>query len=154
METDESPVVFEKEIALKASIDELEKLLDWMACIFENYSCPGKICNQLAVITEEIFVNIAQYAYDGEDGGVLIRVGRAGSNLVMQFVDSGKRFNPLEKSDPDIDAPLEERSVGGLGIYIMKKWMDSIQYDRVDDENRLTLRKSIAAQTRSVSAGQ
>ncbi|MDR2741897.1 MAG: ATP-binding protein [Treponema sp.] len=141
------PVVFEREIALKVSIDELEKLLDWMACIFEDYSCPGKICNQLAVITEEIFVNIARYAYDTKDGNALIRVGRAGSALVMQFVDTGKHFNPLEKIDPDIGAPIENRSIGGLGIYITKKWMDSIQYDRVNDENRLTLYKSIAAQT-------
>ncbi|MDR0453018.1 MAG: ATP-binding protein [Treponema sp.] len=147
METKESPVVFEKEIALMASIDELEKLLDWMACIFEDYSCPGKICNQLVVITEEIFVNIARYAYDGKGGDVLIRVGRAGSVLVMQFVDSGKYFNPLENADPNINAPLEERSIGGLGIFITKKWMDSIQYERLDDENRLTLYKSIVVQT-------
>jgi sigma-B regulation protein RsbU (phosphoserine phosphatase) len=149
METIEKPAVFEREITLKASIDELEKLLDWMAYIFEDYSCPRKICNQIAVITEEIFVNIAKYAYDEEGGNALVRVGRAGPVLVMQFVDTGKYFNPLEKIDPDINAPIEDRSIGGLGIYITKKWMDSIYYDRVDGENRLTIRKSIAPQTSS-----
>jgi sigma-B regulation protein RsbU (phosphoserine phosphatase) len=143
METNESPVVFEKEIALKAYIDELERLLDWMAGIFDDYSCPGRICNQLAVITEEIFVNIAKYAYDGKDGDALIRVGRAGPVLVMEFTDAGKHFNPLEKADPDINASIENRGIGGLGIYIAKKWMDSIQYDRIDGKNRLRLYKSI-----------
>jgi sigma-B regulation protein RsbU (phosphoserine phosphatase) len=146
METGEdpaAPAAFERELVLKASIDELEKLLDWMACLFEDYSCPGRIRNQLAVVAEEVFVNIAQYAYDGQDGDALVRAGRTGSVLAMQFVDSGKYFNPLEKSDPDINAPIEERSVGGLGIYMTKKWMDSIRYDRVDGKNLLTLRKNI-----------
>jgi anti-sigma regulatory factor (Ser/Thr protein kinase) len=149
METSERPaipVVFEREIALKASIDELEKLLDWMACIFEDYSCPGKICNQIAVITEEIFVNIAKYAYNEQDGDALVRVGRAGPALVIQFSDTGKPFNPLEKIDPYINAPIEDRSIGGLGIFIAKKWMDSIQYDRSDGKNCLTLYKNIAVQ--------
>jgi sigma-B regulation protein RsbU (phosphoserine phosphatase) len=145
METIETPVVFEKKIALKASIDELEKLLDWMANIFEDYACPGRICNQIAVITEEIFVNIANYAYTEREGDVLIRVGRDGPVLVMQFVDNGKYFNPLEKADPDINAPVEDRTIGGFGIYITKKWMDSIRYDRVNDKNLLTLRKNIIA---------
>jgi sigma-B regulation protein RsbU (phosphoserine phosphatase) len=146
METGEMPVVFEKEIALKASIDELEKLLDWMASIFEDYACPGRICNQIAVITEEIFVNIANYAYSGGEGDTLIRVGRSGPVLVMQFVDSGKYFNPLEKADPDVNAAIEDRTIGGFGIYITKKWMDSIHYDRVNGKNQLTVRKSIIVQ--------
>jgi sigma-B regulation protein RsbU (phosphoserine phosphatase) len=146
METREMPEIFEKEIVLKASIDELEKLLDWMANIFEDYSCPSRICNQIAVITEEIFVNIANYAYDGREGDTLIRAGRSGSVLVMQFVDSGKYFNPLEKVEPDINAAIEDRTVGGLGIYITKKLMDSIHYDRIDGKNQLTIRKSIIVQ--------
>ncbi|MDR2053625.1 MAG: ATP-binding protein [Treponema sp.] len=132
-------------MVLKASIDELEKLLDWLADIFTEYSCPGKVCNQIAVITEEVFVNIAKYAYDGRTGDAIVRVGRSGRIMVMQFIDTGKYFNPLEKTDPDISADIDERDIGGLGIYMTKKWMDSIHYDRVNGENRLTLRKNIAA---------
>jgi anti-sigma regulatory factor (Ser/Thr protein kinase) len=73
--------------------------------------------------------------------------GWAGPALVMQFIDTGKHFNPLEKIDPDIGAPIENRAIGGLGIYIAKKWMDSIHYERAGGENRLTLYKNIAAQT-------
>ncbi|MDR1252274.1 MAG: ATP-binding protein [Treponema sp.] len=146
METIETPAVFEKEITLKASIDELEKILDWMADIFEDYSCPGRICNQIAVITEEIFVNIANYAYDGREGDALIRVGRSGPVLILQFVDSGKYFNPLKKADPDINAAIEEHTIGGFGIYITKKWMDSIHYDRINGKNQLTIRKNIIVQ--------
>jgi sigma-B regulation protein RsbU (phosphoserine phosphatase) len=145
MEIFEKPEVFEREIVLKASIDELEKLLDWMAYVFEDYSCPGKLCNQIAVITEEIFVNIAKYAYNERDGNALVRVGRAGPVLVMQFVDTGKHFNPLEKTDPDLNVPIEDRAIGGLGIYITRKLMDSIHYERVNGENRLTIWKNIAA---------
>jgi anti-sigma regulatory factor (Ser/Thr protein kinase) len=129
---------------LKASVDELEKLLDWLADIFTEYSCPGKACNQIAVITEEVFVNIAKYAYDGRIGDAVVRVGRSGCIMIMQFIDTGKYFNPLEKADPDIGADIDGRSIGGLGIYMTKKWMDSIHYDRVNGENRLTLRKNIA----------
>ncbi|MDR0409492.1 MAG: ATP-binding protein [Spirochaetaceae bacterium] len=145
METNKSLPVFEKEFTFRASVDELEKLLDCMADIFAEYSCPEKTCNQIAVITEEIFVNIARYAYDEKPGDAVVRVGRAGPVMAIQFVDTGKHFNPLEKTAPDINASIENRAIGGLGIYIAKKWMDSIHYERVDGENRLTLQKNIAA---------
>jgi sigma-B regulation protein RsbU (phosphoserine phosphatase) len=137
-------VEFEKDITLNAAIDELETFLDWMAVLFEFVPCSGNIRNQIVVAAEEIFVNIAKYAYNGKNGIVRIRAGRAGPALVMQFVDSGVPFNPLERADPNINAPLEDRAVGGLGLYIVKKWMDSIRYERVDGENRLTIQKDIA----------
>jgi anti-sigma regulatory factor (Ser/Thr protein kinase) len=144
--TNEGPdeQVFEREITLNAAIDELERLFEWLADVLEYYSCPEKIRNQITVVTEEIFTNIARYAYDKKSGKALVRVKRDGTVLVMQFIDSGVYFNPLEKTDPDISASLEDRPVGGLGIFISKKWMDSIHYERVNGENRLTIRKNIA----------
>jgi anti-sigma regulatory factor (Ser/Thr protein kinase) len=87
---------------------------------------------------EEIFVNIAHYAYTPETGSVTIRMS-VQENIVIEFEDSGKPYNPLEKEDPDIKASAEEREVGGLGIFMVKKIMDKVEYRREGNKNILTI---------------
>ncbi|MDR3341438.1 MAG: SpoIIE family protein phosphatase [Treponema sp.] len=136
-------ITFDKELRLSASIDELDTLLEWIGDILEQGHCTMKVCNQVAVVVEELFVNIAWYAYRGQPGEVLIRVAVGESQLVMQFEDSGVTFNPLEHSLPDIKVGIEERKIGGLGIYMTRKMMDKIIYARTNDRNQLTLYKNI-----------
>ncbi|MDR3337593.1 MAG: ATP-binding protein [Treponema sp.] len=143
MEISEESVIFDREISLIASVDELDQMLEWIGEILEAHNCPGKISSQIAVAAEEFFVNIARYAYGEKTGKALIRTGRKGSYFVMQFEDSGVAFNPLEHKMPDINAGIKDRTIGGLGIYLARKWMDEIVYKRDNGKNILTLYKTI-----------
>ena len=100
---------------------------------------------QLDLVVEEIFVNIASYAYAPHIGKVKIK-GEAepdGCNIMLQFIDEGKPFNPLEQDEPDFSIPVEERRVGGLGIFIVKAKMDDVKYEYKDGKNILTIRKKL-----------
>jgi anti-sigma regulatory factor (Ser/Thr protein kinase) len=93
------------------------------------------------VAAEEIFVNIANYAYPpGETGDVFISVK---GDAVLRFEDTGQPYNPLEKADPDLDVPLMEREIGGLGIYLVKNLMDKVEYEHTGGKNVLTITKSL-----------
>lgn len=106
-------------------------------------SCPEEILNKIDLAVEEIYVNISHYAYKDKTGDALINCSFEGNTLEVQFIDSGIKFNPLEKADPDITAPLEERDIGGLGIFLTKKFMDSVDYEYKDNKNVLTIKKRI-----------
>jgi anti-sigma regulatory factor (Ser/Thr protein kinase) len=133
---------FNKEIVVSATIDELDRLLEWISDNLEE-ECPGKISNQIAVVTEELFVNIASYAYPGKTGDVTIRISLDALRLVMQFEDSGIAFNPLEHELPNVNTGIEDRKIGGLGIYLTRKWMDEVIYQWKNGKNVLTIVKQI-----------
>ncbi|MCL2044376.1 MAG: SpoIIE family protein phosphatase [Treponema sp.] len=130
-------------ITLRSEIESLHSLMSFIGNELDSAGCPRKERGQIELAAEEIFVNIANYAYAGEkDGGdvtVGCRIETEGENTVFKitFSDSGKPFNPLDHIDPDIDQSLEEREAGGLGILIVKKTMDTIQYSHENGLNCL-----------------
>jgi anti-sigma regulatory factor (Ser/Thr protein kinase) len=138
----ETPPVFEKEITLSAVLNNLDRALAWLETILTNYSCPPRICHQLMIITEEIFMNITNYAYPGKTGNVTLRAGRAGEAFAVQYEDEGIPFNPLEWPSPQTDTPLEARRIGGLGIHMVRKMTDQLTYLRLPGKNQLTVRKT------------
>ncbi|MDR1250162.1 MAG: ATP-binding protein [Treponema sp.] len=140
-QTPDLPPVFEREITLSAELDNLDQLLEWTETILEDYSCPARIAQQLAVATEEIFVNIARYAYAERTGDVTVRIGRAGDVLAAQFEDGGIPFDPLDWPNPKTTGSIEERSIGGRGIFLVKKLSDRVAYRRFEDKNLLTIFK-------------
>ncbi|MDR0943127.1 MAG: ATP-binding protein [Ruminococcus sp.] len=104
---------------------------------------PFKLQTQLAIAAEEIFVNIANYAYAHENGGEAVITAKSDDEkLVLTFEDKGTPYNPLSKDDPDIDASAEEREIGGLGIFMIKKLTDGIEYDHAGGKNILKIYKS------------
>ena len=107
-----------KEIVLKAQVDNLYKVLDFVEDELDLRNCEPKAKTQILVAVEEIFVNIASYAYEGGDGEVEIRMSfDADSNVVsVIFIDSGIKYNPIEKEDPNIKLSADKRPIGGLGI--------------------------------------
>jgi anti-sigma regulatory factor (Ser/Thr protein kinase) len=117
-----------KELVIEAKLENLDTVLDFVA----------ELPTQVTIAVEEIFVNIAHYAYTPETGSVTIRMS-VQENIVIEFEDSGKPYNPLEKEDPDIKASAEEREVGGLGIFMVKKIMDKVEYRREGNKNILTI---------------
>ncbi len=111
----------------------------------EKAGCPPKTIMQLTVALEEVFVNVAHYAYPDEEGQVSFGIAYDSESRSMTFriADKGIEFNPLEKPDPDITLSAEEREIGGLGIFICKKTMDEIGYARENGENVLTMTKKL-----------
>ena len=128
-----------------ATDDALDDITAYLEEKLEEYGASMKTVMQLSVVLEEIFVNVAHYAYEGETGEVVfgLEFDEADRTLTMQFTDGGKYFDPLKKSDPDITLSAEERDIGGLGIFMVKKTMDSVEYEYRDQKNILTLKKVI-----------
>ena len=127
---------------------KLEKLGSWRSVLEEElkkHECPKKTIMQITVALEEIFVNIAHYAYPECKGDVRISIGfnEAENEVVFQFMDQGIPFNPLAKPDPDVTAGADEREIGGLGIFMMKKTMDEVTYCYEKDSNILTMKKKL-----------
>ena len=128
-----------------AELGETDPLLERFSQFLEDIKCPAKAVTQLITAVEEIFVNIARYAYPSGGGEAVIRLWskkrEAQNTLYIQFEDSGIPYNPLERQDPDITLSAGEREMGGLGIYMAKKLTDNLEYEFVNGLNYLTMTK-------------
>lgn len=134
-----------KHLTLEARLENLDQVLDCLNEILEEADCPMKQQTQLDIAVEEIFVNIAHYAYTPDIGmaEIEMEIEKDPASIVITFSDSGKPYNPLEKEDPDVTLPLEKRQIGGLGIYMVKKSMDDMTYVHRDGKNVLTIRRNL-----------
>ena len=135
------------EKTIEARTEKLDEVLAFVDGELEALDCPVKVQMQLDVAVEELFVNIASYAYAPAEGMATIRFDfeNEGSCVAITFIDEGMPYNPLEKEDPDTTLKAEERQIGGLGIYMVKKSMDDMKYEHRDGKNILTIRKKIVA---------
>ncbi len=131
------------ELSLEASLENLSSVMAFIEEHLEAADCPMKAMMQITVSAEEIYVNIAHYAYPSGTGNATVRmeISEEPSALTLTFIDGGIPFDPLAKPDPDITLSAEERSIGGLGIYMTKKAMDDVRYAYKDGQNVLTLYK-------------
>jgi sigma-B regulation protein RsbU (phosphoserine phosphatase) len=141
----EGPEKTGREVTVPAAEDQLETVTAMVDGELEKLGCSAKDQMMIDVAVEEIFVNIAHYAYapDTGDAAVRVRTDEASKTLEIEFRDSGIPFDPLAKEDPDVTLSAEERNIGGLGIYLVKKNMDSVTYDRIDGQNVLTIKKKL-----------
>ena len=133
------------ELTLRASIANLNKVLAFVDAELEKLDCPMKAQMQIDIAVEELFVNIAHYAYTPGEGDATIRVepSRDAGAVEITFLDRGVPFDPLAKPDPDVTLSAEERKIGGLGIFMVKKSMDDMRYEYRDGQNVLTIRKAL-----------
>ena len=127
-----------------AKLDQLEPVQKFVLDQLRGFPYTERTRAQLDVAVEEIFVNIARYAYHPEAGEASIRCEAGGDpfRIVVGFADRGRPFNPLDRPDPDVTLDAERRQIGGLGILMAKRLMDDIQYEYRDGQNILTLRKN------------
>ena len=134
-----------KELKLEAVDENLGQVLDFVNGELEAMDCPPKTQMKIDVAVEEIFVNISHYAYKPETGLALIRIDTKSNpnRITITFSDWGVPYNPLAKPDPDVTLSAEERQIGGLGVFIVKKYMDDIKYEYVDGRNVLTIVKEL-----------
>jgi anti-sigma regulatory factor (Ser/Thr protein kinase) len=129
-----------KEMQADAMEENLGAILEFLTGALGGL--PEKMQHKVLIAAEEIFVNIAQYAYRPNIGKATVRVDH-GCDVTIEFEDSGVPYDPLQKIDPNVTLPAEEREIGGLGIFMAKSLMDSISYRREGNRNILTIKKEI-----------
>ncbi len=132
-----------KELTIEALAENLPQVVEFVDDKLEQADCPMKIQMQIDVALEEIFINIASYAYSPDKGTATVRVEVSEEPVVVTitFVDHGIPYDPLAKEDPDVTLSAEEREIGGLGIFMTKKLMDDVVYEYKDGSNILRLIK-------------
>lgn len=124
--------------------DKADEIVNAVIATEEVSSCKKEFF-ALHLVCEELIVNVASYAYDEDADGYLdVEIEKSPAEITIRFKDGGKKFNPLEREMPDTSLPLEERSIGGLGILLTIKQMDSVNYEYSGTENILTIKKSIS----------
>ena len=128
-----------------ARVDALSDVLGFVDQTLESYECPMKIQTAICVAIEEVFVNVAHYAYGDGEGDMTLGIDfdEKSRNITFRMTDKGTPFDPLKKPDPDITLSAEDREIGGLGIFITKKTMDTVSYAYENGENILTMIKKI-----------
>lgn len=134
-----------KEITVDAMIENMNTVTAFVDDFLDQIACPMKSKIQINIVIDEIFGNICHYAYKDSVGAVTVRVesGNTPKAVFLTFTDNGIAYNPLETEDPDITLSSEERKIGGLGIYLVKKNMDEMKYEYVNQQNRLWMEKRL-----------
>lgn len=121
-----------------ASLNELHKMLSWIKKELLPMHFDSSELNKIEVASEEALVNIMNHAYQGRSEEVeIIVICFPKSHAEIHFIDHGPAFNPLDQKEVDLDLPLEEREIGGLGIHFIHKCVDEILYHREGDQNKL-----------------
>ena len=134
-----------KKLRIEASLKNLNEVLRFVDQELEGADCPMKFMMQIDLAVEEIFVNIASYAYAPGKGDAEIHLEITGKPRCAEicFIDSGIPYDPLKKKDPDVTLSAADRQIGGLGIFMAKKSVDDIIYEYREGKNILTLKKYI-----------
>ena len=138
-----------KELTLEATPENVDKAIEFVDEMLDEYGCGLKEKATIDVAVDELFANIAHYAYNPETGYATVKVDvvKEPLSVVITFIDNGKPYDPLAKDDPDTTQSIEEREIGGMGIFIVKKSMDAVNYEYKDGKNILTIKKNFTAET-------
>ena len=134
-----------KELTLAATLENIPVVAAFLDGQMEAAGCTPKARMQMDLAVDELFGNIAHYAYKPDVGYATVRVDVLKDPLSVEvtFIDNGRQYDPLAKEDPDTTLSLEDREIGGMGILIVKKSMDAVSYEYKDGKNILTIKKNI-----------
>ena len=134
-----------RELDIEAKLENLDAVMAFVDEQLEAADCPMKAQMQIDIAIDELFGNIAHYAYNPDVGEATVRVEVIENPLavVITFIDKGVPYDPLAKTDPNITLSAEEREIGGLGIFMVKKTMDEITYEYKDGQNILAIKKNL-----------
>ena len=130
-------------IRVKAEIEQLKNINQALDTLLQEQPCTEEVRTQIYLCVEELFVNIASYAYEDTVGMAEIEMHIEKGVLSVTFYDWGVPYNPLEKEPPDLLADAEDRQMGGLGIYMVRCMMDQVEYERKENQNCLCIRKKL-----------
>ena len=133
-----------KVITVKSVEENVSIVTDFIDEFLQELSCPKKAQIQINVAIDELFNNVCKYAYGNNVGEVTVSIGKDGDgNVVIVISDKGVPYDPLSAADPDVTLSAEERGLGGLGIFVVKKTMDEFTYNYDNGENKVTIKKKI-----------
>ena len=134
-----------KKITTEASIENVNIVTEFVDEHLESMDCPMKAMMQINIAIDELFSNIAFYAYKPDKGPVTVSVEVAENPeaVIITFIDQGIPYDPLATKDPDTSLSADERNIGGLGIFLVKKSMDDITYEYKDGQNILKIKKNM-----------
>ena len=134
-----------RELTLPATVENIETVTDFVNEYLDEIGCSMKAQMQISVAIDEVFSNIAHYAYAPAEGEATVSVDfdEELNSVVLSFTDTGVAYNPLAKDDPDVTLSAEERQIGGMGIFMVKKLMDDLSYEYLDGKNIFTVYKKI-----------
>jgi sigma-B regulation protein RsbU (phosphoserine phosphatase) len=134
-----------RELRTEALIENIPAITEFVERELEKLDCPPKARIQLDIAIDELVSNVAKYAYSPETGPVTVRVEveKEPTAVILSFIDGGRPYDPLAAGDPDVTASAEERGVGGLGVYMVKRSMDDVSYEYKDGQNILRIRKNL-----------
>lgn len=135
-----------KELQIASIVSNIDEVTDFINQELDEFDCPMKIKIQLDVAIDEIFSNISNYAYNGKEGNVLIQTEyEKDTNMIsIRFIDSGIPFNPLKHKEPDVTMSASQRQIGGLGIFLVIRTMDKVNYEHQDGKNMFTIWKKLS----------
>lgn len=134
-----------KEIKLLNRLEELNRLNEQLEEIGDEAGWPPRAVFDLSLVCEELIVNIVNYGYpQGEEHFIRVLINASAEGVEVKIEDGGVPFNPLEETEPDIELELEDREIGGLGIFFVRKVMDDIRYERDGNVNRVRMSKTFA----------
>ena len=128
-----------KTIKLTATTENYPVLSKWLNETIGLWNLSNNLLNKIDVCAEEVFVNISSYAYGNNTGIAQISANKNDNEIILVFEDEGAEYNPLQKEDPDITLTVEERPIGGLGIFMVKQMAKNVEYERKDNKNILKL---------------
>ena len=134
-----------RELSVEARLDSIPAVTDFVNAELEAADCSVKVQTQIDIVIDELFSNIARYAYAPETGSVLVRVEleQDPPAVVLTFIDRGRPYDPLSAEEPDVTAAAEDRPIGGLGVFLVKKIMDELRYEYRDGQNILRVKKCL-----------
>ena len=127
----------------EATADSLPEAMSFVEELLEQHDAGIKASMAITVALEEMFINIVHYAYPDSTGEIEMDIDFDGDDIIIHLKDNGIEFDPMAKEDPDITLSAEDRQIGGLGIYMVKKSMDHCEYHRENDVNHFMMRRNI-----------
>lgn len=134
--------MMEKEITLNNDLSEISRLEAFVEELGAELELAPDLVMNINLALEEAVVNVIMYAYPSEQHrSIMLKVGYSGQQLMFLLTDEGRSFDPTQAGQPDIDLPLEERPIGGLGIFLIRQIMNEVSYQRIGEMNQLTMKK-------------
>lgn len=131
-----------KNLVIRNEIGELNRLVSFLEGLEEEWNLPPALVPSLNLALEEALSNVIFYAYEkGTENQISLEFSLKGKEMTVVISDEGKPYDPTQKEDPDLNLPVEDRPIGGLGIFLIRQIMDEVKYSREDRKNRLTLVK-------------
>lgn len=136
-----------KEMTVQATLENIAVVTGFVNAELDCLNCPEWTRSEIDIAIDEIFGNIANYAYKPGEGPATVRIEAEDDPLRVSitFIDHGMQYNPLAAEDPDVTLAVRERRIGGLGVFMVKNMMDAVSYDYKDGENILTIRKVLGS---------